>query len=554
MLRKLSIQNFVLIDSASIEFCPNFNILTGETGGGKSVIATAISLLGGERAKEGYVRKGFEKAILEGEFEISEGKDKQIFVKREVDCNGKSRCFIDGEPVSITVLREKIGRILCMASQHEQIVLLGSDSAREMLDDFGGIKEIVLKYRDLYKKWIDDRNRLLNLKNYEKEREFRLEFLKSRINEIKQAQLRAGEEEEIRSKLSIIKNHSRIAEALTKALNILFESEENAYLKISDASRYINNICNLTEFLNEPAKILSDVKSLMSDLETYLRKAADSMEFDEHSLNLMQERLYLIERLKKKYSAGIEEIIAISKKMEEEMLALDNYEDSVRDLEKEISKIGEELVEEAKKISEERKRVATRFSRAVNKEIKELGFGRAIFEAEVRARDEEEGNEQNPLMVLDEWGMDDVDFLFKPNEGEISAPLRRIASGGELSRVMLAIKVAMKSKGGGEIFVFDEIDSGIGGKVAGAVGKKLHTMAKSNQVICITHLPQIAAFADRHFVVEKKFQGGRTITLIRKIEENERVEELARMISVEKVTGKGRDAAMELIEGVRGKG
>jgi DNA repair protein RecN (Recombination protein N) len=546
MLKKLSIRNFVLIDEALIEFSPGLNILSGETGGGKSIIAAAIGLFAGGKGRPDYVRKGCDRAVIEGDFENAGGKQGVVTARREIDAGGRSRCYLGGEAVGTGRLREELGRLLCLTSQHEQVSLTDLAAHRAMLDEFGGLVETLEAHRALFGRWREETEKLRKMKDAVAEREVRMDYLRHQIKEIRGAALKPGEDEEIRSHLALVKNRGRISGALKLAQDELFEGEGSASAKLAKVSREIEKVASSTRELQEPARIMGDVQALVAELERSVVGVIEAIDFDEHSTDALQERLYGIERLKKKYRGGIEDILAGLTKMEEEASFLENYDHNLKEMEERAAKLGEELSAGVENLSRLRTRESASLRRAVMKELGDLAFKNVDFDVDVRSRKEIAGTEDLAGWI-DEWGGDEVEFLLRPNEGEDFAPLRRIASGGELSRVLLALKVALRSGGRGETFVFDEIDVGIGGAVAEAVGRKLRFVGEFNQVICITHLPQIAVFGDRHLLVGKKVAGGRTVTYVTQLEGQGRVEELARMIAGEKITGKGREAASELL-------
>ena len=543
MLNRLSIRNFVLVDEAEIRLRPGLTILSGETGGGKSVLATAIGLFAGGRARPGFVRKGAASASIEGEFGDA---PRTMIVRRELDASGRSRAVLDGAAVGAGALKQALGRLLCITSQHEQVTLMSPEVQRDMLDDHGGLAPELEAYGRLFSDWREARETARRLADAAAQRDSRMDFLRHQVEELRGAALRKGEDDDLRSRLAVVKNRGRISEAVTLALRELFAEDEGVQTKVARTAREVDKVAASAARLEVCSRLLGEVLTLLGELERALGDAAETLEFDASSVDAMQARLYEIERLKKKHRGGIEEILSSLAAMQEELAVLDTIDDSLREAQRRAADLEGKLLARAEKISGRRRRAAAGLRKAVMKELADLAFRNVDFDVEVRSRREEAGV-GSVESWLDEHGGDDVEFLLRPNVGEDFAPLRRIASGGELSRVLLALKVALRSGGGGETFIFDEIDVGIGGAVAEAVGRKLYRLGRTNQVICITHLPQIAAFADEHMLVGKRVEKGRTTTYVTTMDEKGRQQELARMMGGEKVTAKGREAAVELL-------
>jgi len=544
MLRKLSIRNFVLIDEADLELGPGLTMLTGETGGGKSVLATAVGLFAGGRARADFVRKGTARASIEGESDLGGGGG-TVVVRREIDRGGRSRSFLDGSTAGMTRVKEELGRLMCLTSQHEQVTLTSTGVQRDMLDEYGGNGSLLAEYAEAYGRWREARERLERLRSSEAERESRLDFLVHQVREIRAAALKRGEDEEIRATLAAVKHTGRISEALTLASRELFGGEESVEAKVARVAREVDRASG-TGALTECARLLADLQSLLGELERTVGATLEKLDFDEADLDAMQERLYAIERLKKKHRGGIDDILEGLGRMEEEIAMLENLDGSLAAMEGEAASRSRKVLALAEDLRGRRLKAARGLRRDVGKPLDELAFRDAAFEGEIQSRQELAGRDE-PEAWLDETGGDEVEFLIRPNRGEDFAPLRRIASGGELSRVLLALKVALRSGGRGETFVFDEIDAGIGGAVAEAVGRKLYLLGRYNQVLCITHLPQIACFGDRHLLVGKRVEAGRTLTYLSELGDRERAEELARMLGGETITSKGREAAKELL-------
>jgi DNA repair protein RecN (Recombination protein N) len=552
MLSELRIKNFTIIDDLSIKLHKGLNVLTGETGAGKSIIVDAIGLILGDRASMDMIKSGCKEAQIEAIFdhkhiplleELRIDND-DIIIRRNISLQGKGRSFINDTSVSLQTL-ESIGKDLVdIHGQHEHQGILKKENHLILLDSIGGLSDELGQLAVLYGKVSDLRQRFKDLKDAIHQRNQRIDFLNFQIKEIKSADLRIGEKEEIEEEIKILLNGSKLKELAERAYNILYNSEGSCIEQFGIINSIIKELTSLDsktkEFVDYAESILSQIK----DLSFQIRDLKERYEIDPKRLDILNERLDLIKNLQRKYGSSIEEIIKYKERAEEELKRLLSIEEEQETVEVKLKEKEEELILKAEEISQKRREVAKKIEVLVNEELNKLGFQKASFVISISKKDN---------ITID--GIDDVEFLFSANVGEPPKPLSKIASGGELSRIMLAIKCIEISedfksskKDSLKTLIFDEVDAGIGGITAHHVGKRLKELSNKYQVICITHLPQIAALADVHFKVEKFIIDDRTKLNVKEITGIERKEELARMLSGT-VTNRSLKHAEELLNG-----
>ena len=561
MLQILRIKNIAIIDSAEIHFKGGLNILSGETGTGKSIIIEAISLLLGSRASTELIRAGKEDAIVEGFFDISEipwiserlkeagfeNSNSELLVKRIVSQSGKHRIYINGELATLTLLQKICDGLIDLCGQHEHQSLLKPPRQLELLDEYGALREEVKKvsltwtaYRGLIQKQ-------KYLENSEIERIKKTDFLKFQIEEIQQAQLKVDEEQELQKEKQLLQSAETRAK-LGETIRQILESEENSGVlnqlrfsiqKIKSLAHLDSKILPLSESLE---RALAETEEVALSLNKYL----SSIEMDSELLQNIQDRLSLIGDLRRKYGAQVSDVLETLNALDGELSSLNQSSAQLLEIKSQISKVEALLQTEGQHLSLARKKAATLLAQSVTRELKDLKMADSKFLIELQY-------EEHPL----QWtslGGDSIQFAVQTNRGEPSRPLGKIASGGELSRLMLAIRRVISQKGGIGVYLFDEIDAGIGGQTAFEVGKKLRSVASRNQVICITHLPQVASFAHHHLVVKKMNHGDRTTTEIIELNSKSQCEEIARMLGGPRLTPKSLENASELLELAHSKG
>ena len=574
MLTELSIKNFAIIDNLKIFLKPGLNILTGETGAGKSIIIDALNLALGERSSSELIRSGEKAASVESVFEISKNQKikellndigikieagDDLIIKREITETGKSQVYINGERFNVSAL-SKIGEHLVdIHGQHDHQLLLRRENQLEVVDDYGSLlplrDEVSSRFLKLQK--IDEE--ISELKKSYGEKAQKQDLLLFQIQEISTANIKPGEDEESKREKEILKNSLLLTQTVHKACEVIYDSDNSVYSLLSSILPELSRISSIDEKLSPFSKklgeILTEAKELTSDLRSY----ADGIDSDPKRLEEISERIDFLNRLKKKYNADLEEILKLKDYKEEELNKLDNSEQEIQKLEASINKLKSELEQLSLDLSQKRKAVAAEIEKKVEKKMKGLKMERARFRINFREGLKDNGNNPSTSPFnkggpggFSEYkftpkGIDDIEFLISPNSGEELKPLSKIASGGELSRIMLAIKSILAEADRVPVLVFDEIDSGIGGEVAKVVGERLKAVSTARQVLCITHLPQIAGFADAHFKVSKNVIDGRTVAKVEELDSSGRVEEIAKMLGGEKVTEISRRHAREML-------
>lgn len=552
MLLNLHIKNYVLIDELSLEFGEGLNIFTGETGAGKSIIIESIGLVLGDRAGAGLVRKGSERCSICAEFDISgysalekfleqsalaDENTGSLIIRREIDSTGKSRAFINDRPAGISTLSSVGNFLVDVHGQHEHQTLLQGKVQRELVDRFAGNENLLADTAKHYEAWrgLVAQKEANTVSTQEKER--LVDLYSFQLKEITSLKPVPGEDEELEQKLPVLKNAEKLRALSSEAYDLLYGRESSAMENTGKAQKLVENIISISGSLSGSAETLKNASSLLDDALRDIDKFRGSLEADPDVLNELLTWQDQLHRLKKKYGKDIAEILAYSDKISKYLDTLTNAEKNSKELDENIKKAESSLSALCEKLSASRKKASKKLSEGVENELGALGMKRAKFSAEIMKQDSPSGQ-----------GWDSVGFMFSANTGEDSKPLKEIASGGEMSRVMLALKTVLANSDEVPVLIFDEIDAGIGGPMGQVVGSKLKTLSKHHQILCITHLPQIAAFAEKHFNVEKAADAGQTLTRVRTLAKNDRLEEVARMLSGKEITPAARKHAMELIE------
>lgn len=551
MLTHLSIKNIAVIDNAQIDFADGFNILTGETGAGKSIIINSLNILSGYRASKELIRSGEQSARVDGIFTVTdeikteisnligiEAEDNEILISREFNLDGKNSVRINGSPVTLSMLKE-IGPLLVnIHGQHDSASLLSKKSHMGFLDEFGGEKLLTAlkEYTEAYTEYKEVKAELEKLDTDETEKERRMDLLKYQIEEIEVANLLPDEEDELSERRNFLANAQKISENCLAAFDKLYDGEEtgnSAHDLIWEAVKLIEQITEFSSETDNICKELTDMTYIISDHSHTLKKLADSLECNDYELNEIEERLDLIYNLKRKYGTSIPGILKYLEKIKKEYGEIEDSDEKIKDLTQKLKNLELKRLEKAEALSLIRKNSAKTLSERVCKELCELEMAKTVFEVKISDS------------IFSPSGKDDVEFLISTNPGELPKPLSKIASGGELSRIILAIKSVITGSGNGKTLIFDEVDTGVSGKTAQKIGEKLYRMTNSAQVICITHLAQIASLADKHFLIEKSSENGRTRTQITPIDGGGRVNEIARIIGGEVITDLTKENAKE---------
>ncbi len=551
MLQNLHVKNLALIDEIEVEFGDGLNILTGETGAGKSIILGSVNLALGGRYTKDILRQGAEYGFVELTFQVE--NEHQIRELRELDIypedgtvvlsrrlmEKRSISRINGETVPIALLKEAASILIDIHGQHEHQSLLYKKNHLGIVDAFARetASDVKQKVLEAYKAYKACEKELDEMESDEAQRAKELSFLKFETGEIREADLKTGEDEDLEELYRRIVNSKRIAECVSEAYLYTSEGNDSASENLSRAIRAVSEIVEYDERASQMYDQLVEIDSLLNDFNRELADYADECEFSDEEFHDTEDRLNEINHLKTKYGNTIEEILAYCAAQEKRLAALEDYDNYIEDLRAKAKKSEEELRKQAKKLSAIRRKQAKVLSKSIEDGLKDLNFENVQFEigfAETKGYTAE--------------GMDDVEFMISLNPGQPLKPLASVASGGELSRIMLAIKTVMASRDEIETLIFDEIDVGISGRTAQKVSEKMAVIGKGHQVICITHLAQIAAMADRHYLIEKASSKGDTRTDIRRLDENESVRELARILGGAKITDAVRQNAREMKE------
>ena len=558
MLAELRIRNFAIIEEAALEFCPGLNILSGETGAGKTIILSALGLLIGGRASPEVIRTDAKEAVVEALFELEgeralegladrDANRRELVIRRVIAEGGRARVLIDNEMATVQTL-SRIGPALVQVyGQHEAQSLLRAESHEAMLDRFAGVEATLAQYRERHQYAHGCKARLDDLTRREKERADLLDLARFRVGELEKAELIPGEDVDLQRERVVLANAAKLSVAAHESEEMLYGAEGAALDIIAKAEARLADAAELDATLAPPLETLRAARANLEETAHALRAYADRFEADPARLEDVDARLQELTRLKRKYGGSLDEAIATLEKSRAEIAELQNVEVSKQRAQEDLDRALDDLLASAKKLSAERKRGANDLKRKMEAELKTLGMRAPVFEARLDQIAPDEGELVRDGVAMGASGIDTVEFYLSPNLGQPPMALARIASGGELSRVMLALKRLEAQRRGVATMIFDEVDAGIGGEIAQVVGRKLKELAKYHQILCVTHLPQIAAFADRHFHVEKEERRAATRSIVRRLEAAERADEIARMLGGAEVSDKFRRAAKELL-------
>lgn len=553
MLSELSIKNFAIIEALSISFEKGLTVLSGETGAGKSIIIDAIHLLVGGRGSSEFVRHGEEKAEIEGLFQIEnndhplfrkalefgiEIEEGMIVLRRDISKSGKSVCRINGKLVTISILREIGASLVDIHGQHEHQELMDETRHISLLDQFGGEKVLVAlkEYEEVYHSYEKTVKKLKQLSENEQQMAHRLDLISFQLDEIRKAELKINEDDDLFEERRRLSNFEKIHEALNLSYSAL-RGDNKALDWLGITMNYLEDAASIDPQYKDVSESVSNSFYLLEDVIKTLRNELDRLEFDPERLNVIEDRLNEINQLKRKYGKTIDEILEYGAKIEEELETLQNKETHIENLQKELSMLKKDLSVEARELSNVRQQYAGELTNLIHKELKELYMEKTVFE--VRFTSDYESFTHS--------GSDKVEFFLSTNPGEPLKPLSKIASGGELSRIMLALKSIFSKHQGVTSIIFDEVDTGVSGRVAQAIAEKIYHVSNGSQVLCISHLPQVAAMADTHLYISKEILMGRTKTIVQKLDDSEKIREIGRMISGVEITDLTKEHARELL-------
>ena len=563
MLSSLLIKDYALIENIEVHFGKGLNIITGETGAGKSILIDAMSLLLGDRASVEVVRKGSEKSIVEGIFDISGNQkvinllheneidaDSELIVRREVSLKGTNRCFLNDTPVNLNLIKD-IGNLLVdLHGQHEHQSLLRSETHIEMLDDFANLDILLNDYKKNYEGMTKLNRELKDLSQKESILKEKQELYGYQINEIDAISPQPEEEEKLSSELKIMENSEKLLSLTNEVYESVYENKDSIQDKLGDVRNKISTLSKIDKQFEEKLSECESVLSLLNEISSFMRSYKDRIEVDPGRLDDIRERLGALNLLKKKYGGSINSVIEHRKKIGYEFELAENFTKTISALENQITLMRKETGLFAKKLSLERKTAAKKVKKEIEDNLKYLGITDSIFQVKI----ENQKSDSDNFIIVDDKnyrfdvnGYDDVEFFISTNAGEDPKPLVKVASGGEISRIMLALKSILAKSDKLPVLIFDEIDTGVSGRIAQKVGQALKSLASFHQVIAITHLPQIAGLSDNHFAVEKKKTGERVVSSIRVLNVDEKVKEVAKLMSGEIITEAALNGAKELM-------
>ncbi|KRK49277.1 DNA repair ATPase [Secundilactobacillus kimchicus JCM 15530] len=557
MLQELSIKNFAIIAALDVTFEDGMTVLTGETGAGKSIIIDAVGLLAGGRGSAHFIRTGADKAVLQGSFELPKaGKTTQmlddlgidhddgtVILQRELYRTGRNVCRVNGMLVNTTTLKQIGETIVDIHGQNEHQELMQPDRHLPLLDEFGGhdLKTLLQRYRKAYANYQKLHEATVNRNTHQKEWAQRLDMLRFQVKEIETANLSAGEEDQLRTQRDRLTNFQKINVALQEGFTALEGSDELSGA-VDLSGQAMNALAGIAELDADFQALYDSLQTAfyaLQDASGELSKQVDLLEFDENKLDEIEQRLEVIKQLERKYGDSESQVLSYFAKIKVELADMEAAEIDEGDLDAKLAEQATELEALGIALREKRQTVARKLEVAVQKELADLYMEKTVFK--VHFSPVESGRFLSS-------GLDDVEFYIQPNPGEAMQPLAKIASGGELSRLMLALKTIFSKSQGVTSIIFDEVDTGVSGRVAQAIAEKISGIANDSQVLCITHLPQVAAMSDHHYFIAKKIIGKRTETHITKLTEQARIEELARMLAGTTITELTLDHAKELLE------
>jgi DNA repair protein RecN (Recombination protein N) len=562
VLVELRLENYAVIDNLAIEFAPGLNLLTGETGAGKSILIDALALLLGDKASPDVIRTGADRALIAAVFEVESGAEKivaqvlesngidsdheSIILRREIAASGKGRVFVNNQPATVSVLRQLAPYLATIHAQNQSLVSFDAAARLDLLDAFAGTQ--LDSVSEGFLSWKNIVGRIQELERDEQDRLRLLDLWSFQKREIEEAKLQLGEDERLETEKRVLANAEKIYRSAMNAFDLLYEGNTSTSASVRAAQKHLEELSRYEPKFQESLAALESARISVEDVGVTLRDYAGGIEASPEHLAEVEDRLVAIDRLKRKYGPTLADVVNFGTKVSRKISEMENKDEVLRQLRAELAQAAREYLRCAQAVSRKRHECCKKLEKLVEADINDLAM-KADFRIEVSSSDEE-GN----------WtasGFDQVVYMISTNPGEPLRALEQIASGGELSRVLLALKASVeagaaagrkKNSAVQRTLVFDEIDTGIGGRAAEAVGKKLKNLSRSNQVLCVTHLPQIATFADHHYLIEKRESSGRTRTSVRLISGHERTEEIARMLSGAKLTETSRKHAQQMLK------
>ncbi|HMN17931.1 MAG TPA: DNA repair protein RecN [Ignavibacteriaceae bacterium] len=565
MLKSLEIKDYALIDHTEIEFGRGLNIITGETGAGKSILIDAMSLLLGERASVEVIRKGAQKAFVEGFFDVELNKkvrsllevneiefQPDLIIRREISLKGSNRCFINDTPVALTLIKQLGDLLVDLHGQHEHQSLLRIESHIGFLDEYSGNSKLIEEYQVFYKELNKKTSELKNLISKEESIKEKREIYAFQIKEIDSVSPSVGEDDTILNELNILENSEKLLELTEEVYTKLYDAEPSVIDLLGETKHKLNQLSGIDKSFLESEGECDSALAIVKELADSLRSYKSKIDVDPKETEYKRERLGAINMLKKKYGGSIENIIEHRNKIGKDFELADNFSDAISKIQSEIKALQKSAGEAAEKISLSRKKSAAKIESEVIKSLNQLGISDSSFKVKISKTEADKDSVDfilfnNKKYSYSDTGFDEVEFYISTNIGEDVKPLTKVASGGEVSRIMLSLKTILAKSDKLPVLIFDEIDTGVSGRIAQKVGAALRDLASFHQIIAITHLPQIAGMANFHYSVEKKQIDDRTVSSIRQLDENERINEVAKLVSGEVLTKESIESAKQLI-------
>jgi len=556
MLQLLAVENYAVVERLRVRFHPGLNLLTGETGSGKSIVVDALGLLLGGRASADMIRTGEPQARVAGVFDVRdnaairkllepaglETEDGELLIEREILASGKSRAFVGSRPVAASLLRELAPCLADIHGQHEQQLLFSPDAQRDLLDAFAGNAELVEQTAETYRRWRAAEAELRELESSEQEKLRALDLWTFQRQEIESAAIEPEEDAALERERRVLQNVQRLEEAANAAYEALYDSPESAAALARQAAKRVDELCRIDSSLEGLREQLKTADLSLQEAAYGLRDYLSRLEANPQRLEEVESRLAALDRLKRKYGTSLAAVVEFLEKVRGQIAAVENAGERMEELKREQARLAAEFGKRAAELTERRTAAARKLEKRVAAELAPLAMERAVFRVELSPAE------------WSEFGADGVAFLVSANPGEDPRPLERVASGGELSRIALALKTCLAAarrageSGAQRTLVFDEVDAGVGGGAAEAIGRRLKRLAASAQVLCVTHLPQIASFADHHYRVDKQEVRGRTVATVEELDAAGRTREIGRMLSGQTLTPEALKHAAQLIK------
>jgi DNA repair protein RecN (Recombination protein N) len=563
MIKSLEIKDYAVIEHIDVEFGKGLNIITGETGTGKSILIDAMGLLLGERASTEVIRKGASKSVIEGIFNVENNKKIQaildendiefypdMIVRREISSKGSNRCFLNDTPVSLSLIKETGDVLVDLHGQHEHQSLLHTETHIDYLDEFGNYEKLLAEYKITYNELSSIQADLESLQERETLLKEKKEIYSFQIKEIDNVSPEPGEEEKLIDELKILENSEKLVELTSGVYDVLYESESSLHDQVVKVQNDLNKLAEIDKTFDESVNETETVLALIDDMVSFVRSYKSKLEIDPGRADEVRERLGALSLLKKKYGGSVEMVLAHRKKIGEEFNFAENFAQNIKELNIRLNECRIKTGKLASEISGKRKEESKKIKKGIENSLKELGIAHPNFETRITNSLSEN---KNHIVVggkpykYSSKGFDSVEFFISTNAGEDPKPLAKVASGGEISRIMLSLKSTLAKSDRLPLLIFDEIDVGVSGRIAQKVGQVLKNLSTYHQLIAITHLPQIAGLADNHYLVEKNIKDSRVISSIKVLNEKEKIVEIAKLISGEEVTEASLNGAKELM-------